>query len=60
MQRTTTPTQAHTARAILRRMAWLGLGLFATAFAVFEVHIAIDRGVGFGLGLRGPQGFQRG
>jgi hypothetical protein len=37
MPPTTLPSRAAAPRSVARRLAWLALGLFATAFAVFEV-----------------------
>jgi hypothetical protein len=37
MAPTTMPGRAAAARSVARRLPWLALGLFATAFAVFEV-----------------------
>ncbi len=37
MQPTILPGRAREGRSVARRLAWLVLGLFATAFAVFEV-----------------------
>jgi hypothetical protein len=37
VQHAATPTHSQTRRPVVRRLAWLGLGLVTTAFAVFEV-----------------------